>query len=261
MSSEFAMSREDMDRYLNELAKELRKSEGKNAHFEIIVVGGAAIIQNYTFRQMSTDIDAMMNDRAIREAARRVADKFGIPLGWINSDFERTISYTPALRGFSKYYKTFCHILEVRAIEREYLIAMKLMSGRLYKNDLSDIVGVLSESAKNGDEISKESIDAAMHALYGGWEQVDPLVEKVFSDIMEKYESHDDLYASIKHDEKTAKHTLAWIDGKYKGIVKEDTITDILKNNRKTKNQMKILKDKDTEKSFIDALDKMFEDL
>ena len=116
MSFDFMMRKEDMDKYLNELAKELRKFEGRNAHFEIVIAGGASIVQNYTFRQMSSDIDAMINDRAIRDVARRVADKFDFPMDWINSDFEHTRSYTPALRGFSKYYRTFCHVLEVRTI-------------------------------------------------------------------------------------------------------------------------------------------------
>jgi hypothetical protein len=33
----------------------------------------------------------------------------------------------------------------VRTVTGEYLIAMKLMSGRQYKNDISDIVGILRE--------------------------------------------------------------------------------------------------------------------
>ena len=98
MSFDFMMRKEDMDKYLNELAKELRKFEGRNAHFEIVIAGGASIVQNYTFRQMSSDIDAMINDRAIRDAARRVADKFDLPMDWINSDFEHTIIYSGITR-------------------------------------------------------------------------------------------------------------------------------------------------------------------
>lgn len=46
---------------------------------------------------------------------------------------------------YSKYYKTFANILQIRTVSAEYLVAMKLMAGRQYKNDLSDIVGVLIE--------------------------------------------------------------------------------------------------------------------
>ena len=41
------------------------------------------------------------------------------------------------------YYKIFP--LTVRTIVTEYLVVMKLKSGRCYKNDLSDIVGIISE--------------------------------------------------------------------------------------------------------------------
>ena len=37
-----------------------------------------------------------------------------------------------------KYYKTFSNVLQVRTISAEYLIVMKLMAGRQYKNDLSN---------------------------------------------------------------------------------------------------------------------------
>ena len=66
MSFDFMMRKEDMDKYLNELAKELRKFEGRNAHFEIVIAGGASIVQNYTFRQMSSDIDAMIQNHGKR---------------------------------------------------------------------------------------------------------------------------------------------------------------------------------------------------
>ena len=65
-------------------------------------------------------------------------------LGWINTDFMKTTSYTPNLVQYSRYYKTFSNILQIRTISAEYLVAMKLMSYREYKNDKSDIVGVLS---------------------------------------------------------------------------------------------------------------------
>lgn len=42
-------------------------------------------------------------------------------------------------------YKTFANILQIRTVSAEYLVAMKLMAGHQYKNDLSDIVGVLIE--------------------------------------------------------------------------------------------------------------------
>ena len=232
MPYEFKMSKEDMEKYFAELAKELKKIASKNAHFEIVVVGGASIVQNYNFRDMSVDVDALINDRAIKEAANKVADKYNLPTNWINSDFSRTKSYTPALWGFSKYYKSFSHILEIRTIKDEYLIAMKLISGRLYKNDLSDIVGILSESAKNNTPITKEMIDTAMNNLYGGWEKVEKTVKAIFDDILEQYKNNKELYSYVQSNEKTAKNTLQYIENKYKKEIKETDVANILKNNK-----------------------------
>lgn len=259
MSLNFMMRKEDMDKYLNELAKELRKFEGRNAHFEIVIAGGASIVQNYTFREMSSDIDAMINDRAIREAARRVADHFNLPSDCLNSDFEHTKSFTPALRGFSKYYRTFCHVLEVRAIEQEYLIAMKLMSGRLYKNDLSDIIGILAESRDKGEPISKEMVDTAMQNLYGGWDHVDETIKDLFEDILSQYEHNAELYSKVQADERTTKQTLQYIASKYEDVVKEDTIKEIIKSNRKTKDAFKI-SDTSEEQSLVQALDELLQE-
>ena len=52
----------------------------------------------------------------------------------------------------------------------EYLIAMKLRSGRQYKNDLSDIIGILAEQKRMGSPITMEQIELAVINLYGGWE-------------------------------------------------------------------------------------------
>ena len=52
------------------------------------------------------------------------------------------------LHEVSVYYRTFSNVLTIRTITAEYLLAMKLMSGRRYKNDLSDIVGILWEHQK-----------------------------------------------------------------------------------------------------------------
>lgn len=55
----------------------------------------------------------------------------------------------------SKYYKTFANILQIRTVSAEYLVAMKLMAGRQYKNDLSDIVGVLIEQEERNEPLLK----------------------------------------------------------------------------------------------------------
>ena len=117
---------------------------GKDTPAEIILIGGAAILANYGFREMTYDMDAIINaSSAMNDAIRRVGDEYQLPVGWLNTDFRHTKSFTPKLIQFSKYYKTFAGILSVRTITGEYLIAMKMVSARQYKNDLSDIVGIV----------------------------------------------------------------------------------------------------------------------
>ncbi|MDR1538025.1 MAG: hypothetical protein LBU32_08510 [Clostridiales bacterium] len=87
------------------------------------------------FREMTYDMDAIIvESTAMKEAINRVGDKFGLPNGWLNTDFKRITSYSDKLFEVSVYYKTFSNIVTVRTIAAEYLIAMKLMSGRRYKN-------------------------------------------------------------------------------------------------------------------------------
>ena len=60
MSSEkqIEFTKENIDTYLKEVAKEYRKQIGKNTPAEMILIGGASILVNYGFRDMTTDIDA-----------------------------------------------------------------------------------------------------------------------------------------------------------------------------------------------------------
>ena len=53
-------TRENLDLYLKELAKEYRKLSGKAMPAEIILIGGAAILERYGFRDMTTDVDAII---------------------------------------------------------------------------------------------------------------------------------------------------------------------------------------------------------
>ena len=170
MSSD-TFTKENLDSYLKELAKEYRKLNGKSMPAEIVLVGGAAILTNYGFRDMTTDIDAVIYAASsMKDAINLVGDKFSLPNGWLNADFMHTASYSPRLDEFSVYYKTFYGVLSVRSVSAEYLIAMKLRSGRKYKNDLSDVIGILAEHQKNNAPITLDKINTAVNNLYGGWD-------------------------------------------------------------------------------------------
>ena len=137
-----------------------------------------------------------------------VGDKFDLPNGWLNADFMHTGSYSPKLDEFSVYYKSFYGVLSVRTIAAEYLIAMKLRSGRKYKNDLSDVIGILAEHEKKGAPITLEKIDAAVTNLYGGWD-VFPKDSKPFIEDALKNGDFENVYTSVKKDEIESKiHSL-----------------------------------------------------
>ena len=157
------INKDTLDELLKELGKEFRKLNGNKTPAEIVLVGGAAIIANYNFRESTTDIDVLIRaSSAMKEAINKVGDAHGFDNGWMNQDFKNTLSYSDKIIQFSKPYRTFSNILNVRILPPEYLVAMKLASLRLYKHDRTDIIGIINES-----NISKEIINKAVCDLYG----------------------------------------------------------------------------------------------
>lgn len=233
--SKNVFTKDNLDTYLKELAKEFRKLNGKAMPAEIILIGGAAILVNYGFRDMTTDVDAIIHAASsMKEAINHVGDKHELPNGWLNTDFMRTGSYSPKLNEFSVHYKTFFGVLEIRTIAAEYLIAMKLRAGRKYKNDLSDIIGILAEHEKRGEPLTLESINTAVRNLYGGWEEFSSDSKKFIEDAI-KTGDYEQVHASTNAEEKRTKEILIGFEQDYPGVTKQSNIDDILKNlkNRK----------------------------
>ena len=140
---------------------------------------------NYGFREATTDIDALIQAASVmKEAINNVGDRYNLPNGWLNTDFKKTGSYTPNLVRCSVYYRTFSNVLTVRTVSSEYLIAMKLRSGRQYKNDLSDIVGVLLEHKKRMTPITYDQIKNAVCDLYGDWEVIPDISKELIESVM-----------------------------------------------------------------------------
>lgn len=231
MSSENkkVFTKDNLDTYLKELAKEFRKINGKTIPAEIILIGGAAILINYGFRDMTTDVDAIIHaTSSMKDAINRVGDKYELPNGWLNTDFMRTGSYSPKLDEVSVHYKTFSNVLDIRTIESEYLIAMKLRSGRKYKNDLSDIIGILAEHEKKAQPITLDAINTAVKNLYGTWDEFPADSKKFIEDAIQNG-NFDQIYTSTNAEEKRAKEILIEFEQDYPGVTNESNINDILK--------------------------------
>ena len=237
MSIDKAFTKDNLDNCLKELAKEFRKRGGTAMPAEIVLIGGAAILVNYGFREMTHDIDAVIVASSVmKEAVNHIGDKLGLPNGWLNMDFKKTSSYSDKLLEVSVYYKTFSNILTIRTVAAEYLIAMKLMSGRKYKNDQSDIMGILWEHKKSGNPITREAVDKAVDTLYGGWEHIPEDSKKLL------YAAFDDgdyetLYLQSRESEKLSKEILLDFDKAHPGELKGENIDAILEQARQKKRE------------------------
>ena len=228
MFVEKGFTKENLDYYLKELAKEFRKRNGKNTSAEIVLVGGAAILANYGFREMTYDIDAVITaSSALKEAVNTVGDRLGLPNGWLNADFKNTSSYSPKLLQYSKYYRTYSNVLNIRTISSEYLVAMKLMSGRRYKKDLSDIIGILSEQERMGEPLSYQKIDCAVRNLYGGWDNISEYAIQVLKAALDS-ENLKELFMEQEHEEALSKQAVLQVQ-KYEGEkVRESNVDEII---------------------------------
>ena len=140
----------------------------------MIIVGGASIVLNYGFRMTTMDIDCTDENKILmNDVVNYVAEKHQLPFSWINTSFMSTNSYSPKIAQYSSFYKNYGGVLNVRTIKDEYLLAMKVVSGRKYKNDFSDIYGIILNCNDSGKRITLEKLNNAIINLYGTLEAVD----------------------------------------------------------------------------------------
>lgn len=229
MSVDKPFTKENLDSCLKELGKEFRKRNGSKVSAEIILIGGASILINYGFREMTYDVDGIIRSSGVmKDAINAVRDRLNLPVGWLNSDFVNTKSYTPRLVEYSKYYKTFSNILQVRTVSAEYLVAMKLMSGRQYKNDLSDIVGILIEQEEQGDSLTLNRIKKAVVDLYDYYDKIPENSRTFIESIYEKEDLHA-FYIQCQKLQQENKDVLLDFQNDYPDVLNGDNLADILR--------------------------------
>lgn len=231
MSSENleVFTKENLDLYFKELSREYKRLGGRKVPVEIVLIGGAAIVEHYGFREMTTDIDAILPAVSImKDAINHVGDRYGLPNGWLNADFTKTDSYSRRISEYSQPYRTFNQVLHVRIVTGEYLIAMKLRSGRKYKNDLSDVVGILAEHEQMGNPIGYAQINMAVQNLYGGWGEFPEDAVSFLQAVLQEG-SFTEAYHKIRMGEIQAKETLLQFQEDYPGVMNEANVNDILK--------------------------------
>ena len=230
MSSNTPFTKENLNQYLKALAKEYKKLVGKNMPAEIILIGGAAIIADYSFRKSTYDVDAIIiASSAMKDAINKVGDDFDLPSYWMNTDFEKTASYSPKLIEFSQYYRTYSNIVTIRTVTAEYLVAMKLKAGRQYKNDISDIAGIIQEQKALNKPLTYEAINNAVIKLYSSWDGISQLAIDDLKSILSS-DNLSDLYSSIREKEINTKDLLVKFEKSHPNQLSQSNLDDVLKS-------------------------------
>lgn len=120
------LSRQDIEAAFRALAEKLRV---QNAHVELLLVGGAAMVLRYRARDSTKDVDAIVlksdAPRHVAEIAGEIAGELGLPPDWLN---EGAKGY---LHGLDLGEAIFEHRhLVIRSASTAQLFAMKLSAWR-----------------------------------------------------------------------------------------------------------------------------------
>lgn len=232
--NEYQLNRENIKLYLYELAKIYRKLSKGKFKTEIIIAGGASAILNYSFRETSYDIDAITFEESIlKEAILKIADKYDLPDDWLNDSFTKSPSYSDKLILHSKYLCNFCNVIDIRTIKGEYLLATKVKAGRIYKHDLSDIIGIIYEERINGNDIDYKMLCDAYVELYGKMDKEKKDSFEFTKRVMEMSDKElQNEYIKVGKSEEENRELLKKIDSEKHIIVPLDKINDLIKNNK-----------------------------
>ena len=125
------MHRQDMERWLRRVG-ELLQVQGLTG--EIVIVGGAFMTLVLQQREATKDVDAYFatHAEAIREAAARVSEEYGLPPDWLNDAVKGFMYAQPELTPWLEVPG-----LRVYAPDPAYIFAMKALAGR--PADLRDL--------------------------------------------------------------------------------------------------------------------------
>lgn len=232
----FDFNRSNIDHYLYLIAKEYKKANRVNPEAEIVIVGGASMIMNYNFRETTTDIDSIIRAASfMKDIINKIADENGLENGWLNDDFKRTDSYSDKLIECSKFYKKFCGCLSVRTVSEEYLLAMKVKSARIYKHDLSDIIGIIKEHQEMERELDCSMVEKAYLKLYD--EQIPTEMLKKLKNIFAQ-QNLEELFYETKEEELANYQAALKAEAKYDKVVSEDNVNNFIEHFRnKTKRE------------------------
>lgn len=106
---------------------------------------------------------------------------------------------------------------------------MKLVAGRPYKHDLSDVAEIIAEHQKRGNPIEYDTILSAAEKLYGDISRISE-TSLQFLDLVYSTPDIQKLIEERKKNEQSAKKALIEFEGEYKDVLNQDNLSDILKH-------------------------------
>lgn len=126
------MKRAEILRSLKALNAELRK---KKVIGEIGLCGGAVMCLVFQARESTRDVDGIFEPvAALREAAKTVAAKHGLPEGWLNDAAKGYFHADPPREPVLQLPN-----LRVWAPRADYMLAMKCVAARFDTHDKDDV--------------------------------------------------------------------------------------------------------------------------
>jgi hypothetical protein len=142
-----------------------------------VILGGAVaamVVADLPAARVTQDCDVLASEpdagwAAVREAAKHVAGQRGLPINWLNRDSRRYAHLLPM--GWRKRCRPVGRFgpLEVLAIGRRDLMAMKLMGAPMRPQDLEDLVAIRPTAADLAflhahlDRLEAESLSHETH--------------------------------------------------------------------------------------------------
>ena len=109
-------------------------------------------------------------------------------------------------------------------------------SGRKYKNDFSDIIGVLMEHEEKNERISYEDINCAVINLYGSWNTITEEAQTFLKDVL-SCKNLAEKYAELRGSEGEMGLLLQGFEIDYSGVLNQSNVNDILDILRRRKRE------------------------
>ena len=110
------------------------------------------------------------------------------------------------------------------------------MSGRQYKNDISDVVGIIREQKEIGKPLTLEKIRTAVCNLYDSWDNLPSESIELITNIIRDGQ-YEVLYEQYRSNERMAKESLIDFEKSYPGVTNADNVNDIIRSLKDRKKQ------------------------